>query len=311
MENKAHALIAGIFTLVMLVAGILLAMWFNRDRVVRIPYEMATKLSVPGLSPQADVRYRGLDVGKVDEITFDPGVPGQILVHISVKPNTPITHSTYGVLGYQGVTGIAYVQLDDDGTKSTKLKSSKSQIARIEMRPSLLDNLQNRGLAILKQTEELTMRFNRLLTPENQSLMLDAFNTVSKAASAIETIPHQLEPTLEKLPALTRQADRTLNSINSLSHDVAGLSKNINGLTNKLQAPDGTVDRLGVAADQLGAAAAKVELEVAPLAGDARSTMHALDRSLDTVNNRPQSILFGTGALPPGPGEAGFVAPIH
>ncbi|MFT5963185.1 MAG: phospholipid/cholesterol/gamma-HCH transport system substrate-binding protein, partial [Burkholderiaceae bacterium] len=45
MENKSHALMAGLFTLALLVAGILLAMWFNRDRVARVPYEMATKLS--------------------------------------------------------------------------------------------------------------------------------------------------------------------------------------------------------------------------------------------------------------------------
>ncbi len=311
MENKSHALIAGIFTLVLLTAGILLAMWFNRDRVERVPYEMATKLSVPGLSPQADVRYRGLDVGKVDEIIFDPAVPGQILVRISVKPDTPMTHSTYGVLGYQGVTGIAYVQLDDDGSLPSKLTSSKKQIARIEMRPSLLDNLQNRGLAILKQTEELTLRFNRLMTPENQTLMLGAFNNVSKAATAIETIPGQLAPTLSKLPALTAQADRTLNSVTALARDASALSKNVNTLATRLQAPEGTVDRLGSAADQLGSAAVKVDLAVAPLASDARSTLHTFNRTLDTFNTRPQSILFGTGVLPPGPGEPGFVAPAH
>lgn len=311
MENKAHALIAGIFTLVLLVAGILLAMWFNRDRVERVPYEMATKLSVPGLNAQADVRYRGLDVGKVDAISFDPGVPGQILVHISVKPDTPVTRSTYGVLGYQGVTGIAYVQLDDDGSKPVKLPSSKQHIARIEMRPSLLDNLQSQGLAILKQTEEMTRRFNRLLTPENQDLMLGAFSNVSKAAIAIESIPRQLAPTLTKLPALTSSAGHALTSIDALSQDVSALSKNVNGLATRLQAPDGAVDRLGIAADQLGSAASRVELEVVPLATETRSTLHALNRTLDTVNNRPQSILFGAGRLPPGPGEAGFATSTH
>src|SRR3954466_15485830 len=106
MENKAHALIAGLFTIVLLTAAVLIAIWFNRDRVERVPYELATKLSIPGLNPQAAVRYRGVDVGRVDEVSFDPNVPGQILVHISVNPDTPITRSTYGTLGYQGVTGI-------------------------------------------------------------------------------------------------------------------------------------------------------------------------------------------------------------
>ena len=309
MENKSHALIAGLFTLVLAIAAILLAMWFNRDRVVRVPYEMATKLSVPGLNPQADVRYRGLDVGKVDEILFDPKTPGQILVHISVKPDTPMTQSTYGVLGYQGVTGIAYVQLDDDGTAPIKLNSSKEHLARIEMRPSLFDNLQTRGLAILKQTEEMTLRLNRLMTPENQAVMLGAFDNVSKAATAIEAIPRELSPTLAKLPALTNQADRTLASINTLSRDVSTLSNNINGLTTRLQAPDGTLNRISGAADQLSSAALKIEQNAIPLASDARTTLRSVNRTLETVNNRPQSILFGTGTLLPGPGEAGFSVP--
>ena len=309
MENKSHALIAGLFTLLLAIAAILLAMWFNRDRVVRVPYEMATKLSVPGLNPQADVRYRGLDVGKVDEILFDPKTPGQILVHMSVKPDTPMTQSTYGVLGYQGVTGISYVQLDDDGTKPIKLNSSKEHLARIEMRPSLFDNLQSRGLAILKQTEEMTLRLNRLMTPENQAVMLSAFTNVSKAATAIEAIPRELSPTLAKLPALTSQADRTLASINTLSRDVSKLSSNINSLTTNLQAPDGTLNRISGAADQLSSAALKIEQNAIPLASDTRATLRAMNRTLETLNNRPQSILFGAGKLPPGPGEAGFTAP--
>lgn len=311
MENKSHALMAGIFTLALLVAGILLAMWFNRDRIERVPYEMATKLSVPGLNPQADVRYRGLDVGKVDEIIFDPKVPGQILVHISVRPDTPMTQSTYGVLGYQGVTGIAYVQLDDDGSKPVKLTSSKQSLARIEMRPSLFDNLQTRGLVILQQTEALTLRLNRLLTPDNQAVMLGAFSDISKAAIALESIPARLEPTLSRLPALTTQASGTLASIQRLSDDTGKLVNNFSGMATRLQAPDGTLDRLALTVDQLGSVAGRIELKILPLGDEASSTLHAVNRTLETFNNRPQSILFGPAPAAPGPGEAGFVAPVR
>lgn len=302
MENKAHALIAGIFTLVLLTAAILIGLWLNRDRVERVPYELATKLSVPGLNPQAAVRYRGLDVGRVDEISFDPKVPGQILVHISVKPDTPITRSTYGVLGYQGVTGIAYVQLDDDGTNPVKVPSTKDRIARIEMRPSLLDNLQSKGMEILVQTEELTKRFNTLLNPDNQKAMLAAFDNVSKAATEIEKIPQQLQPTLDRMPALAAEAKLTLASITKLSKDV-------NALTAKLQAPGGPIAKMSDTVDQVGSVADQIELSALPLANDARSSLRVLNRTLDGFNERPQSILFGSPGIAPGPGEAGFIAP--
>lgn len=311
MENKSHALIAGVFTLVLLAAAILLGMWFNRDRVQWVPYQIATKQSIPGLNPQADVRYRGLDVGKVNEINFDPNVPGQILVQISVKPDTPITQSTYATLGYQGVTGIAYVQLDDDGSRPVRVPSSPEQIARIEMRPSLFDQLQNRGLAILEQTEEVAKRINTMLDPANQKAILGAFDNVSKAATALEAIPRNLQPTLDRLPAVTAQAQQTLATLNSLSKDAGNLTRSLNGLTTSLQGPNGSIERITNSVEQVGAVANKIEFETLPLANDARSSLRALNRTLDNLSERPQSVLFGSPTIAPGPGESGFSPPTN
>jgi phospholipid/cholesterol/gamma-HCH transport system substrate-binding protein len=302
MENKAHALMAGLFIIALLIAAVFIGVWLNRDQVEWVPYQIATKLSIPGLNPQAAVRYRGFDVGKVDEISFDPNTVGQILVHISVRPDTPITQSTFATLGYQGVTGIAYVQLDDDGSRPVKLHSSRQQIARIEMRPSLFDQLQSRGLAILQQTEEVAKRINHLLEPGNQKAILAAFDNVSKAATEIETFPRQLQPTLARLPALTAQVQQALGSLNTLSKDVSAL-------TTGLQAPNGPLTSITNTAERLGSVADRLEHDTLPLANDARSSIRAFNRTLDNFSERPQSVLFGSPRTAPGPGEPGFAAP--
>jgi phospholipid/cholesterol/gamma-HCH transport system substrate-binding protein len=207
------------------------------------------------------------------------------------------------------VTGIAYVQLDDDGSRPVKVPSSSEQIARIEMRPSLLDQLQNRGLAILEQTEQIAMRINGLLEPANQQAILAAFDSVNKAAIQIETIPRQLQPTLAQLPRMTTQAQQALSALTTLSRDASGLVGNLNGVATALQSPQGPLAQLAGSAEQIGAVANKLEHETLPLAGDARSSVRALNRTLNTVNERPQSILFGSPATAPGPGEPGFVSP--
>jgi phospholipid/cholesterol/gamma-HCH transport system substrate-binding protein len=309
MENKSHAVIAGLFTLVLLAAAVFIGLWLHRDRTEWVPYQIATRLSIPGLNPQAAVRYRGLDVGKVDSINFDPNAVGQILVHISVRPDTPVTQSTFATLGYQGVTGIAYVQLDDDGSQPRKLPSSEQHVARIEMRPSLFDQLQNRGLAILQQTQDIARRVNDLLAPANQQKILTAFDNVSKAANELAAIPHQLQPTLAKIPALTTQAQQTLGSINALSKDASALTNNLNSMTGKLQAPNGPIEQIGNAASQVGALANKFNHETLPLMNDTRTTIRTLNRTLENLNERPQSVLFGSPTAVPGPGEAGFAEP--
>jgi phospholipid/cholesterol/gamma-HCH transport system substrate-binding protein len=302
MENKSHAFTVGVFTLALLIAAIAVGIWLNRDYVETVPYQIATKLSVPGLNPQAAVRYRGLDVGQVENIVFDPKVPGQILINISVQPDTPVTQSTYATLGYQGVTGIAYVQLDDDGSKPVKLPTSEQDVARIALRPSLFDTLQNKGLAILEQTEELAKRASNLLSDQNQQAILAAFENVSRAADQIETIPRQLQPTLAKMPALTSQAQQSLESIEQLSG-------NLNALTTELKQPNGTIDRLTDAIDRVGMAADSIELEALPLSNDVRTSLRALNRTLEGISERPQSVLFGARRPAPGPGEENFAPP--
>src|SRR3954469_7580144 len=115
MENKAHALAAGIFMVIATALLIGLAAWLTRDTGQRDAYEISTREAVTGLQPQAAVRYRGVDVGKVSTIGFDPKVQGNVLMRLDIDHEAPVTKETFATLSYQGVTGLAYVQLDDNG----------------------------------------------------------------------------------------------------------------------------------------------------------------------------------------------------
>ena len=66
MENKSHAWAAGIFVLGVTALLIALAVWLTRDAGSSHSYELTSRDTVTGLQPQAAVRYRGLDVGRVD-----------------------------------------------------------------------------------------------------------------------------------------------------------------------------------------------------------------------------------------------------
>jgi phospholipid/cholesterol/gamma-HCH transport system substrate-binding protein len=310
MENRSHALTTGFFTITLLIAAILFGLWFNRDRVERIPYVIATAQSVPGLNPQAPVRYRGLEVGKVGDIAFDQQVTGQILVTLNINTDAPITKTTFATLGYQGVTGIAFIQLDDDQVGSPLLPTSADKPARIPLRQGFFDQLEKRGKEILTQTEEVTRRLNTLLSPENQQTMLAAFSDVSETANEYRELPQKLKPTIDKLPALAEQTQKTLNSVTALANDV-------NKLTTSLQAPGGPIARITGTVERIGgsveAVAGGLELDTLPqvnsLSDDTRSSMRALRKTMNKINDRPQSLIFGAPGAPPGPGEEGFTAP--
>ncbi|WP_426192119.1 MlaD family protein [Massilia sp. DWR3-1-1] len=317
MENRSHALMTGFFTIALLIAAVLAGLWFNRDRTERVPYVIATTESIPGLNPQAAVRYRGLEVGRVDDINFNPAVAGQIVIRLSVDQETPITTTTFATLGYQGVTGIAFIQLDDEKTGSPLLKSEKGHLAALPLRPGLLDMLEKRGLVILDKTNQITTKLNNLMSDDNQKIMIGAFDKIGKTAEAYGAIPKQLEPTLKRLPELSAKAEQSLASFNELSGSATRMSKNIDRLATTLQAPDGPITRLTDTIDKVGGnlqdVTSDLTLETLPhvvsMTDEARISLRAVKRTANSLSDRPQGLIFGNSPATPGPGEAGFVAP--
>lgn len=313
MENRSYALMTGVFTIALLVATVLVGLWLNRDKTELSPYEIVTTQSIPGLNPQATVRYRGLEVGRVDEIVFDPKVTGQILIKLSVEEGSPVTTTTFASLGYQGVTGIAFIQLDDDRTGSPLLKTDPQHVGRIPLRPGLLDQLEKRGLAILDRTEQITARLNVLVNDENQKIIIGAFDNISKAAAAYGEIPKKLDPTINRMPALVDKLDRSLTSFDTFAASATGAVRNYDRLATSLQAPDGPINRLNGAIGSLQGVTSDLEAETLPhltrMTDEARTALRSVRRTADSLSDRPQSILFGNPNVQPGPGEPGFVAP--
>ena len=313
MENRSYALMTGVFTIALLVATVLIGLWFNRDKTELVPYEIVTTQSIPGLNPQAAVRYRGLEIGRVEEIVFDPRVTGQILIRLAVDEASPITTTTFASLGYQGVTGIAFIQLDDDRTGSPRLATNGDATSRIPLRPGLLDQLEDRGLKILDRAEQITASLDDLLSLENRTQMLGAFASVEKAADAYAAIPERLGPTIDRLPALASKLDTSLDSFNRLAGSADSMVRNYDGLATRLQAPDGPIERLNTTIGALGAATSELELETLPhvvqMTDEARASLRAVRRTANSFSDRPQSILFGSPGDAPGPGEPGFAPP--
>ena len=103
MENKSHALAAGLFVVLLTAMVIGLSLWMGRDNTNYQRFELATKDSVSGLQLQAAVRYKGVPVGRVTSIEFDPAKDGKVLIIIAVNAEAPITATTYAMLGFQGV----------------------------------------------------------------------------------------------------------------------------------------------------------------------------------------------------------------
>lgn len=321
MENKSHAIAAGAFVLGLVAVLVALVVWLTRDDTVRNMYELSTRDPVSGLQPQAMVRYRGIAVGKVASIDFDPKVKGNVRVRITVDERVPLTTSTFATLSYQGVTGLAFIALDDKGESQVSLVPDNANPPRIPLRPSLLAQLQDRGEAIINRVEEVTQRVNTLLGDDNQKRIADALENISAAAAGANqltksldnTVKTGLNPALRALPPLVERTKDTMVTVKAAAADVSRVANNFNATATRLNAKDGPIDRLGDGTKALSQAVDSFNNATLPrvnrVADDTSRAVRRLGRAADGINDNPQSLLFGSGGVVAGPGEPGFSAP--
>ena len=310
MENRAYALAVGVFTLLLGAGVVFVALWFSGNTEVRDTYALESPHAVTGLNPQAPVRFRGIEVGRVETIAFMPDNPRKIQVTVSVRSGTPITRGTYAQLGSQGVTGLAYIILDDDGDKPQALAPEQSAQTPIPVRPSYLDEITGAGKTLVTGADDVARRLNQLLSEANQKQLMKTLAGLDAATAAIADLARKLDPAVRDLPAVTDGARKALARADTLLGNMNRLTEELVQKVDTLERVSRSAEQVGGAAQTISAAAVddtipRINLLLEELARNSRS----LERLLSDLNDQPSSLVFGRPAVAPGPGEAGFSAP--
>ena len=315
MENRAHALAAGLFTVFLGAALLAAVIWFRGESIANDAYVLYTRGNVSGLNIQAPVRYRGVEVGKVEAIHFDSEDPSIILVDIAVRSGTRLSRGVFGQLAAQGVTGLSYVQLNDDGSDRQLRDPADAAQARIELRPSFFERVSDSAEHLVVRVAAVAQQLEEWLTEENRRKLLQTLASVETAAQRVGAISDSAQPGVKSIPVLARQAGETLKRADATLDEVRSLAV---ALEKRAEA----IDRVAASAERIGASvqaasAAGISLTTAAnrqtiprlnslLDEIARST-RSLERLIEDLSANPSSIVFGRASLPPGPGEPGFM----
>ncbi|UCV02056.1 MlaD family protein [Dechloromonas denitrificans] len=302
MENKSHAFAAGLFALLLVAAMLLAIYWLGGDKDNTHDYIVVTKQNIGGLNPQAQVRYRGIRVGKVSDIRLDPEDYSNILVTISVNEDVPLTRGTIARLNYQGVTGLAHILLLETGKDMEPLEPNDEKPPHITMLPSLLDELGETGAATLRQARQLMVNANAMLSEENRQHLTATLANLESASANMKPALENLNGTMGQMKKLLD--DRNIKSISVAAGEVGPLLAETRLLIGKMQA---ATDKLDVAiGDPSATGASALMPRLNEMATDFSMTSRQLSRVLRILEDTPQGLVFGAPALPPGPGEPGF-----
>ncbi len=321
MGKTNHALATGLFLLALVTATVAAIYWIGHLDRERAVYVVSTQTSVSGLNPESTVFFRGIPVGKVVSITFDPNIAGAILVVIEVDKAVILTKGVYATLHLKGVTGLNQLELEDDNKIRDKLPPGDNPATRIPLRPSITDKLFDSGEVLLKKADHLMMRLSSILSDENEKNigsilsnlknLTDKLNalqkSVDKALVGVPELSADARKTVKHFDDLSADTRKTLAHINELTSDLRGISKEVKKLSQKT----GTfVDKAGNFIDSGTTTSDALSESTLPkfniLLADLQSTSQQVKRIAMMLENNPQALLLGPKQQSPGPGEPGY-----
>ncbi|MGR9088339.1 MAG: MlaD family protein [Gammaproteobacteria bacterium] len=303
MHKNKHALIAGVFLVVLMTAATLVVYWLGHFERERNLYVVSTQKSVVGLNPESTVFYRGIPVGKVLDLRFDPKNPGIILVPIEVDKEIVLTRGVSATLQLKGVTGLTQLQLEDSGQLDEVLPPGDNPMTRIPLRESLTDRLMSSGEDLLKRADYLMLRLSSLLNDENANNIGDILGNLKVLSDKLTRLQEGVDKALSGIPSLTSDASKTLSHINALAIELKALSGQIQALGNKA---------IGLA--DTGTTAGKVLAQttlpkINEVLNELQATTQQIKRVAQMLESNPQSLLLGPERQEPGPGEPGYEEP--
>lgn len=311
MEDRAHAIAAGLFALLLGAAALFSVWWFTGDREAVNEYELVATGNITGLNPQAQVRFRGMSAGKVTSIRIDPADPRNILVRASISADIPVTRGTRAALGYQGVTGLAFVQLTDRGDDPTPLTAVGTRLPRLTLEAGVIDQITETAMQTLERFTAIGEQISAFFDDTNLARFRAALETLESAAAGVDRTFEEAPATLAAIrsaftPENLERVSSLLASLDETGAEVAPAAAELRMLMVRFEKVLGTVDDMARATGDSLLDNTLPQLN--RLLADLAETSVRMGRLLEEVETSPQMLITGRSERRPGPGESGFEA---
>jgi len=292
MESRINYAIVGLFVVV-LTAGLLwFAYWLASDggQENYTEYHVYMQESVAGLSADAAVKYRGVDVGTVKRMMLAPDNPEQVLLVLRIRQDTPVTTATRATIRFYGVTGLGYIELQGDNREAPRLRPQPGKPPVIPSTPSTMARLDEGLSGLADQAAQMLRRINLLLSDDNLQALSSLMREIQGLAVHLREQTVRLHVLIDRGILMEDEVIQAFETVQTSADTVERMAEELRGTY-------GALGRDAQEKMQSGFDSLQQLLE------ELTVLAREMQRSVQEFNAAPADMLFRRSSPRPGPGE--------
>lgn len=299
MESKVSYTWVGLFVLLLGTSLVAAVLWLSAggfNRKVYDTYLVYMSESVSGLNYEAPVKYRGVEVGRVKGLSLDHGE--RVRLELQIERGTPIKVDTVAVLRVQGLTGVAYIELEGGTRNAPALQAENGDTYPvIKTKPSLLMRLDTAVTDLLTTLNRVSNSLEDVMDADNRKALKKTLADMAVLSDTLVAHKADIETSLRAMARTTENTAKASGELHELIGQMQASAQALGQMGKDVSRSTAAVNRTMDKADD---SVNRLNEEVLPQLTQTLGEVQGLSEEL---SRNPSALLFGRQPAPSGPGE--------
>lgn len=292
--------VVGLFVTIAIVAFVSFVLWLTgRSGVEEMKrYSMFFERDVSGLAIGGPVKFMGVNIGSVISMEIAGKQDIHVRVDIEILESTHVDSGTFGSLAFQGITGVAVVNLSSDA-------GAHEPIGLTPGSPYPVIPVRDVGFAaVLSSAPRIMNRLDGLLSQANMLLGEENRGSIARSLGNVESLTESLAGSKDTIAALPADVNRTLS-------DIRGVIAQLQEVVGQAQ-PDinSTLENLNRSSENLASLTARLDTwmqdnqaalnrfvedglgEAPALISGTRQTLRELEKLVSELQRDPSQLIY-------------------